>query len=105
MLKVPGELAGDRIERQRRVEIETVVGDATLLNGIPKGAGIVGIARSKQRQVLHGIVARRDPDGCTVSLFEREPVPAVSARRLGSRDRIEAPRFLPRFRVETGDEV
>jgi len=32
MLKVPGELPSHRIERQCRVKVETVVGDATLIN-------------------------------------------------------------------------
>ena len=103
MLKVPDELSGVGIQRERGIEVEGVVREPFVRR--PQRAGVVGIARAEDREVVHRVVAPRNPDRSAIALLDGQPIPTVAARLGGTRDGVEPPGFLSRLRVERHDVI
>ena len=84
VLVVPGELAGIRIERHRRIRVQRIVVRQTLpcARGDQQGADVVGIAGAEVHEVQVRIIAADRPHAGTEALVHRRAVPAV-ARRAG----------------------
>ncbi len=100
MLEVPHKLARVGIEGQGRIEIERVVRHPFLVDEIAQRPGVVGVAGTEEREVVDRIVTPWDPDRAPVSLFEGEPVPAVTSGLARTGDRIEAPGLFTRLGIE-----
>jgi hypothetical protein len=105
MLKEPYQPARIDVDRERRVRVETVVGDVPFIGRIAKRAGVVGLRGPEEREVERPIVAGRYPYRGAIPFLERQTVPRVTSRLPWSRDRREPPRFPSGLRIERDDEV
>src|SRR5580698_3369655 len=107
VLIVPLQLAGMRVERQRRVGVERVVVGAVLFRQQAADFGDVriGLSDAQEKRVGVRIVGARIPGRGAETLLQRQAVPAVAAGLAGLCDGVEAPEFLAVVDIMTGHET
>jgi hypothetical protein len=106
VLEIPDEPAIVGIERKRGIGIEPGVRrERCAGSGLEQRRGVVGVADTEIHEVELRVVAARCPHAATESLVGRCPIPGVAARLARTRNRVEAPRFATRGRIERHDET
>ena len=101
VLEVPGQLAGLRIQGQRRVHIEGII--ISTLDLLDERAGVIGLRRAEIDQVGGLVITAGHPDGAPGALFIRHAVPAIAFLPVLG-DGAETPYFLAGLAVDRHDE-
>ncbi len=105
MLEVPRHASRLRIERQGRIQVQAVVGDAALFDRMQQQTGVVGLRHPEESQLQFRIVAAGRPHRSAIALLQRHIVPGLVVRVAWLSDGIDMPEDFSGLRIETDDPL